>query len=100
MFCSDANLCLLVVSLNSDFFQLEDDKVNEFEVWQGLANLYSSLSHWKDAEICLDKAREMKPFSASILHTEGIEDHIYILCFLIGLLSTFCYIHTAIFLLL
>ncbi|KAG6485432.1 protein NPG1-like [Zingiber officinale] len=51
--------------------EIEDDKVNEFEVWQGLANLYSSLSHWKDAEICLDKAREMKPFSASILHTEG-----------------------------
>ncbi|KAG6511870.1 protein NPG1-like [Zingiber officinale] len=51
--------------------ELEDGKVSEFEVWQGLANLYSSLSHWKDAEICLDKAREMKPFSASILHAQG-----------------------------
>ncbi|XP_074584658.1 protein NPG1-like [Curcuma longa] len=51
--------------------ELEDGKVSEFDVWQGLANLYSSLSHWKDAEICLDKAREMKPFSASILHAEG-----------------------------
>ncbi|KAI4330779.1 hypothetical protein MLD38_029032 [Melastoma candidum] len=52
--------------------QGEDDKDNEFEVWQGLANLYSSLSHWKDAEICLTKAREAKRFSAEALHTDGI----------------------------
>ncbi|XP_010941503.1 protein NPG1 [Elaeis guineensis] len=51
--------------------KVEDDKVTEFEVWQGLANLYSSLSHWKDAEICLEKARALKPYSAAILHTEG-----------------------------
>ncbi|XP_038974273.1 protein NPG1-like [Phoenix dactylifera] len=51
--------------------QVEDDKVSEFEVWQGLANLYSSLSHWKDAEICLEKARALKPYSAAVLHTEG-----------------------------
>ncbi|KAK4483602.1 hypothetical protein RD792_010801 [Penstemon davidsonii] len=37
--------------------QVEDDKINEYEVWHGLAKLYSSLSHWKDAEICLEKAR-------------------------------------------
>lgn len=52
--------------------QVEDDKVNEFEVWNGLANLYSSLSHWKDAEICLGKARELKEFSPEVLHTEGL----------------------------
>lgn len=51
--------------------QVEDDKFNEFEVWQGLANLYSSLAHWKDVEVCLGKARELKQFSAEILHTEG-----------------------------
>ncbi|XP_022740244.1 protein NPG1 isoform X1 [Durio zibethinus] len=51
--------------------QVEDDKVKEFEVWHGLANLYSSLSHWKDVEICLKKAREMKQYSAELLHTEG-----------------------------
>ncbi|RWW07433.1 hypothetical protein GW17_00029194 [Ensete ventricosum] len=50
---------------------VEDDNFNEFEVWQGLANLYSGLSHWKDAEICLEKAGALKPFSSSILHTEG-----------------------------
>lgn len=48
-----------------------DDKVDEFEVWRGLAKLYSSLSHWKDAEICLGKARELKQYSVDALHTEG-----------------------------
>ncbi|KAF8413541.1 hypothetical protein HHK36_001532 [Tetracentron sinense] len=51
--------------------QAEDDKVSEFEVWQGLANLYASLSHWNDAEICLEKARALKQYSAVTLHTEG-----------------------------
>lgn len=51
--------------------QIEDDKSNEFEIWQGLANLYSRLSHWQDAKICLEKARELKPYSASPLQTEG-----------------------------
>ncbi|TVU25659.1 hypothetical protein EJB05_28163 [Eragrostis curvula] len=49
----------------------EDGNVNEFEIWQGLANLYSSLSYWRDAEICLQKARALKSYSASTLHAEG-----------------------------
>ncbi|CDY55501.1 BnaA05g34390D [Brassica napus] len=40
--------------------QMEEDKVNEFEVWHGLAYLYSSLSHWNDVEVCLKKAGELK----------------------------------------
>ncbi|KAI4324853.1 hypothetical protein MLD38_030304 [Melastoma candidum] len=52
--------------------QGEDNKDSEFEVWHGLANLYSSLTHWKDAEICLAKAREAKQYSAEALRTEGI----------------------------
>ncbi|XP_050272162.1 protein NPG1 isoform X1 [Quercus robur] len=52
--------------------QAVDDKVNEFEIWHGLAKLYSSLSHWKDAEICLGKARELKQYSVEALHTEGV----------------------------
>ncbi|WJX61534.1 Protein npg1, variant 2 [Trifolium repens] len=52
--------------------KVEDDKVNEFDIWHGLANLYASLSHWKDAEICLQKARELKQYSAAILRTESI----------------------------
>ncbi|KAL7181524.1 hypothetical protein ACSBR1_040424 [Camellia fascicularis] len=52
--------------------QIEDDKVNEFEVWHGLAKLYSRLSYWKDAEICLGKAKELNEYSVETLHTEGI----------------------------
>ncbi|XP_059664868.1 protein NPG1 [Cornus florida] len=52
--------------------QVEDDKVNEFEVWYGLANLYASLSHWKDTEICLGKARALIEYSPETLHTEGV----------------------------
>ncbi|KAL2482044.1 tetratricopeptide repeat (TPR)-containing protein [Forsythia ovata] len=52
--------------------QVEDDKINEYEVWHGLANLYSSLCHWKDAEICLGKARGLIEYSAETLHTEGV----------------------------
>ncbi|KAJ1412458.1 Tetratricopeptide-like helical domain superfamily [Sesbania bispinosa] len=51
--------------------QAEDDKISEFDVWHGLANLYASLSHWKDAEICLQKARELKEYSGATVHTEG-----------------------------
>ncbi|MFS7895580.1 putative tetratricopeptide-like helical domain superfamily, protein NPG1 [Helianthus anomalus] len=51
--------------------QIEDDRVKEYEVWQGLANLYSSLARWKDAEICLGKARESIECSSETLHTEG-----------------------------
>ncbi|KAJ4976518.1 hypothetical protein NE237_001624 [Protea cynaroides] len=59
-------------ALKSSTSQVEDDKVNEYEVWQGLSNLYSSLSHWRDAEVCLEKARALQQYSAATLHTEGI----------------------------
>uniref|UniRef100_A0A7N0RGA0 Uncharacterized protein n=1 Tax=Kalanchoe fedtschenkoi TaxID=63787 RepID=A0A7N0RGA0_KALFE len=52
--------------------QMQDDKASEFEVWHGLATLYSSLSYWKDVEICLSKAEELKRNSAETLHTEGL----------------------------
>lgn len=52
--------------------QADDDNVNEFEVWLGLANLYSSLSHWKDVEVCLEKAQSLRQYSAETLHTEGV----------------------------
>jgi len=50
---------------------VDDAKINELEVWHGLANLYANLSHWKDAEICLQKARELKEYSPATTHTEG-----------------------------
>lgn len=71
------------------FFQVEDDDFNEFEVWQGLANLYSGLSHWRDAEICLEKAGALKPFSSSILHTEGTNDHNYVFWSLLSYLINY-----------
>ncbi|RLN31187.1 uncharacterized protein C2845_PM05G15120 [Panicum miliaceum] len=49
----------------------DGEKVSELEVWQGLANLYSSLSYWRDAEICLQKAKALKTYSATTLHAEG-----------------------------
>lgn len=55
----------------SIIIQGADGSVTEFEIWQGLANLYSSLSYWRDAEICLKKARALKSYSAATLHAEG-----------------------------
>ncbi|XP_060169077.1 protein NPG1 [Lycium barbarum] len=52
--------------------QVEEDKVKEYEVWHGLANLYSTLSRFKDAETCLEKARDLIEYSADTLHAEGM----------------------------
>ncbi|KAG9131637.1 hypothetical protein Leryth_009393, partial [Lithospermum erythrorhizon] len=49
-----------------------DDNVSEYEVWNGLAGLYSSLSHWNDADVCLGKATELVGCSAETLHAEGV----------------------------
>ncbi|KAG8093107.1 hypothetical protein GUJ93_ZPchr0012g20972 [Zizania palustris] len=51
----------------------DDDKVSEFEVWQGLASMYASLSYWRDADICLQKAKALKAYSATTLYAEGEE---------------------------
>lgn len=61
---SSINHLLLVI-------QDVDGSVSEFEIWQGLSNLYSSLSYWRDAEICLQKARTFKSYSAATLNAEG-----------------------------
>ncbi|XP_019055545.1 PREDICTED: uncharacterized protein LOC104610799 [Nelumbo nucifera] len=58
--------------LRSSILHVEDDKISELEVWQGLANLYSSLSHWHDAEICLEKARALMQYCPATLHAEDI----------------------------
>ncbi|CAM8951627.1 unnamed protein product [Rhodiola kirilowii] len=51
--------------------QVHEEKASELDVWHGLADLYSSLFHWKDVEICLDKANELTGFSVETLHIEG-----------------------------
>lgn len=44
----------------------------EVEIWHDLANVYTSLSQWQDAEICLSKSEEINPHSASRLHSTGL----------------------------
>lgn len=67
----------LISSVGFSVWQVEDDKVTEYEVWHGLANLYSSLAQWKDAEICLEKASALVEYSAETLHTEGKIQSLY-----------------------
>ncbi|GFQ08368.1 tetratricopeptide repeat protein 7b [Phtheirospermum japonicum] len=42
------------------------------ETWHDLANVYTSLSQWRDAEICLSKSEAINPHSASRLHSAGL----------------------------
>ncbi|KAL0376816.1 UNVERIFIED_CONTAM: protein NPGR2 [Sesamum calycinum] len=44
----------------------------EMETWHDLANVYTSLSQWRDAEICLSKSEAINPHSASRLHAAGL----------------------------
>ncbi|EPS61061.1 hypothetical protein M569_13738 [Genlisea aurea] len=44
----------------------------EMETWHDLARVYSSLSQWNDAEICLKKSEAIDPHSASRLHSQGL----------------------------
>ncbi|KAL8134997.1 hypothetical protein AgCh_009865 [Apium graveolens] len=50
----------------------DEELVKEHEVWHGLAKLYSSLLQWKDAEVCLGKAKELVEYSAETLYAEGV----------------------------
>lgn len=44
----------------------------EMETWHDLANVYTSLSQWRDAEVCLSKSKSISPFSASRWHATGL----------------------------
>ncbi|CAI9118112.1 OLC1v1019638C3 [Oldenlandia corymbosa var. corymbosa] len=44
----------------------------EMETWHDLANVYTSLSQWQDAEVCLSKSEAINPHSASRLHSTGL----------------------------
>ena len=43
----------------------------ESETWYDLVNIYSSMSHWSDAEICLSKLKNISPLSALRWHATG-----------------------------
>ncbi|KAG0448421.1 hypothetical protein HPP92_027840 [Vanilla planifolia] len=60
-----------ILTFGSTDLWIGNDKVNEFEVWQDLAVLYSSLSLWNDAEVCVEKAVSLDPYSASTFHIKG-----------------------------
>lgn len=44
----------------------------EMETWHDLANVYTNLSQWRDAEVCLIKSEAINPHSASRCHSTGI----------------------------
>lgn len=44
----------------------------ELDTWNDLANVYTSLSQWRDAEVCLSKSEAISPFSASRYHSNGL----------------------------
>ncbi|XP_050218361.1 protein NPGR2-like [Mercurialis annua] len=48
------------------------DRKLEMETWHDLANVYTSLSQWRDAEVCLSKSKAIGPYSASRWHTAGL----------------------------
>ncbi|KAL5542317.1 hypothetical protein UlMin_010027 [Ulmus minor] len=48
------------------------DRSLEMETWHDLAKLYTSLSQWHDAEVCLSKSLAINPHSASRWHCIGL----------------------------
>ncbi|KAF6156215.1 hypothetical protein GIB67_030218 [Kingdonia uniflora] len=48
------------------------NKSLELETWHDMANIYTSLSRWQDAELCLTKSKEIAQYSASRWHTRGL----------------------------
>nr|XP_043632481.1 protein NPGR2-like [Erigeron canadensis] len=44
----------------------------ELEIWHDLANVYTSLSQWRDADVCLLKSKAIDPHSASRWHATGL----------------------------
>ncbi|XP_057531468.1 protein NPGR2-like isoform X2 [Amaranthus tricolor] len=50
----------------------DEDKMLEMETWHDLAKLYTSLSQWQDAEVCLSKSEALCPHSASRCHSRGV----------------------------
>ncbi|KAL6192007.1 hypothetical protein ACLB2K_038394 [Fragaria x ananassa] len=48
------------------------DRSLEMETWHDLANLYTNLSQWRDAEVCLSKSQAINPHSASRWHCTGL----------------------------
>lgn len=50
----------------------QTDRSLEMETWHDLADVYTSLSQWRDAETCLLKSKAINPHSASRWHSTGL----------------------------
>lgn len=48
------------------------DRSLEMETWHDLADVYTRLSQWRDAEVCLMKSKTISPHSASRWHSTGL----------------------------
>ncbi|KAM7258918.1 hypothetical protein ACFE04_014659 [Oxalis oulophora] len=48
------------------------DRSLEMETWNDLANIYTSLSQWRDAEVCLSRSKTISPYSAFNWHSAGL----------------------------
>lgn len=49
----------------------EVDRKLEMGAWYELASVYTSMSHWRDAEVCISKLKAISPYSASGWHATG-----------------------------
>ncbi|WOL09955.1 hypothetical protein Cni_G18709 [Canna indica] len=49
----------------------KNDRNLEIQTWHDLANVYISMSQWRDAEVCLSKLKSFSPYSALRWHAAG-----------------------------
>lgn len=47
------------------------DRSLEIETWHDLANIYTSMSQWRDSDVCLFKLKAISPYSALGWHATG-----------------------------
>ncbi|GFY81713.1 no pollen germination related 2 [Actinidia rufa] len=52
--------------------KVNNNRTLEMETWHDLADVYTSLSQWRDAEVCLLKSKAISPHSASRWHSTGL----------------------------
>ncbi|KAJ8765172.1 hypothetical protein K2173_011432 [Erythroxylum novogranatense] len=62
----------LVSGKKTSKIRVNDDRSLEMETWHDLANVYTSSSQWRDADICLSKSEAIRPHSASRWHSTGL----------------------------
>lgn len=76
-------LCILlsfVLSQNRVYI----DRSLEMETWHDLADVYTRLSQWRDAEVCLLKSKVINPHSASRWHSTGTLYFLHYSCLLMS----------------